>query len=131
MDLDVPAFVGAEAGTFDVVGEAETERLAVLASGFLLSGELVPADGLARHLESLDVLAAVQLDAQPVGEEQTLACIRELFVPYEVASPDLEPVDTKLFRELIHRPLDREAGLRTTAATVRRHRHRRRVDRTE
>src|SRR5690606_19038590 len=85
MDLDMPALIWAEACALDIEGKSQPE-MATLAAGRLLSGgKFVPADRLARHLERLEILAAVELDPEPVGEEQPLAHIGKLVVMQQIA----------------------------------------------
>ena len=128
VDLDVPALVGAEAGALDVEGEAEAEVLALGPRLLLLGGEVGRRELVRHHRQRLLVLAAVEADAEAVGEEQALARPRELVVADEVAAAHLEAVEAELLGELVHRPLDGEAGLRPAAAAIGRHRHGRRVD---
>ena len=131
MDADMAALIGTEAGALDVAGEAEAEIAAVLARLLLLRRKAGRVEALGHQRERLVVLTAVEADFQAVGEEEALARIGEFVLGDQVAAADLEAVEAELVGELVHRPLDGEAGLRPAAAAIGRDRHGRGVDRLE
>jgi hypothetical protein len=131
MDADVAALIGAETRSFHVAGEPEPEIFAFGARLLLLDTEFGATERIDRHAQRFAILAAVQRHFQPVGEQQSFARIGELPLGNKIAAADFEAVDAEFLGELIHGALDGKAGLRPSAAAIRRHLHGRRVDRLE
>src|SRR5487761_1837763 len=94
----------------------------------LLGGKAVRAKRRRHHVQGLVVLTAVQRDLETVGEQKSFAGVGKLLLANEIPPPDLEAVEAQFLAELIHGPLNGEAGMRPAAAAVRRHSDRRRVD---
>ena len=131
MHADMAALVGPEPGAFDIAGEPEAEIFARSACGVLFGAKFLAAKLDQRHAERLGVLAAVEGDLQPVGEQQAFARVREFLFRNEIAPPDFEAVDAQILRQLIERSFGGEAGLRPPAAAIRGDLDGRRIDRLE
>ena len=120
LDLDVAAFVRADAGALDVAREPDAD-LAPLAARLIAKGrEVVPADQRLELGERGREVSGVVLERAAVLEDQAVV-VGHLLGLDEVARPHLCAVEPQVARDRVHHPLHHVAPLRPASAAVRRH----------
>ncbi len=120
LHLHFGALIRADAGAFDVTGDADADMAALRAQLRLLLGEEVAvADHLQRLVEDRLVIAAVVGERREVLIDD-LVVVRESIGRDEVAPADFGPVDFEFVRRDVQEPLDDEDAVLPAGAAVRR-----------
>ena len=118
LDADRDVLVGATAGAFDVVGEADAAVTPGGAGGCLARGERGPAGAVEGELLAARVVAAIQHDLDAAAGAHRRR-VRHALGGDEVAAADLGTVETQFARGAVEQALHGEHALRLAGAADR------------